>query len=184
MHRSHRSNAAAHTHAQIPSFQCCRPHAVCVRHTHVRSVAEAGCLSEYSTVCQFCFHTYVPRPTYIHVQFLVLLHGARTTAQTTIATVHRACLPPASYSTTTLLPSSSSSSGHTLRVSMIVLRIFLCVIQHCHTVPPVLSTVRQRQQQAGYYARVEDPRCTLCTTVVFVVVVSGIDLCTRTFRNV
>ena len=67
----------------------------------------------------------------IPVHVSVLLQGTRTTAQTTIATVHRACLPPASYSTTTLLP-SSSSSGHTLRVSMIVLRILLCVIQHCH----------------------------------------------------
>ena len=29
-------------HALIPSFQSCRPHAVGVRHTHVRSVVEAG----------------------------------------------------------------------------------------------------------------------------------------------
>ena len=50
---------------------------------------------------------------YTLLHLFVLLHGARTTAQTSIATVHRACLPSASYSTTAL---SSSSSGHTLGV--------------------------------------------------------------------
>ena len=57
--------------------------------------------------------------------FFVLVHGARTTAQTTIAAVHRSCVPTASYSTT-LLP-SSSSSGRTLRVWMIV----CCGYQSC-----------------------------------------------------
>ena len=33
------------------------------------------------------------------------------------------------------------------------------------TAPAVLSTVRQQQQQAGYYARVEYPRCTLGASV-------------------
>ena len=102
--------------------------------------------------------------------FFVLLHRAQTTSQTTISTEHRACLPPASYTTTTLLPGSSSccsnSSGHTLRVSMIVLRKLLCVVQHCHC-----SSRAQHSGAAAAAGRVlrlcmyvEDPRCTPSTT--------------------
>ena len=111
-------------------FQRCRPHAVRVRHTHARSVAVAGCVCR--SIPPSANFVFICTEADVHpVHFFVLLHGARTTAQTAIGTVHRACLPPASYSTTTLLP-SSSSSGHTFRVSMIVLRILLWVIQHCH----------------------------------------------------
>ena len=106
----------------------------------------------------------------------MLLHRAQTSAQTTIATVHRARLPPASYTTATLLP-SSSSSGYTLRVSMIVLRILLCVIQHCHcssgaqhSVPTAASAGRVLCAcgRSALYAQYH--------TVVFIVVVSAIGL--------
>ena len=113
-------------HAQVPSFERCRPQAVRVRHIHVRSVAVAGCVGRsIPPSARFVFIQMYPG-WYIPVHF-VLLHRAQTTAQTTTATAHRACLPPASYITTTLLP-SSSSIGHTLRVSMIVLRILMYVI--------------------------------------------------------
>ena len=90
----------------------------------MRSVAFFGwlCSSEYFTVCQGLFSCLGTQSDVYPCTFLfVLLHWARTTAQATISTVHRAFLPPASYSTTTLLP-SSGSSGHTLRVSMIEVR--------------------------------------------------------------
>ena len=53
----------------------------------------------YVSVNKFCLFShllllYVAPPT---VHFLVLVHEARTTSQTAIAAVHRACLPPAPY---------------------------------------------------------------------------------------
>ena len=93
----------------------------------------------------------------------------------------RACSPPASSSTTTLLPGSE----HTLRVSMIVPHICLCVIQPCHcsssaehSAPTAASS-----SKAGYYAYVEDPRCIRSTTEVLVVCQRR-RFCPSTFRNV
>ena len=60
--------------------------------------------------------------------------------------------------------------------------MLLCVIQHCHC-----SSCAQHSAPTAAAGRVlcasGNPRCTLSTTVVFVVVVSCIGLCTRTFRN-
>ena len=77
----------------------------------------------------FFFRAYVTRLTY-----RCFLHGARPTAQTTVAAVHRACLPLADYNTTTLPPSS------TLRVWLIVLWLValseMTAIDHVTTPPP------------------------------------------------
>ena len=59
------------------------------------------------------FHAYIP------VHFVLLLHGARTTAQTTVAKIHTASLPPITYSTKTML----LSCGHTLPKRKLVLRL-------------------------------------------------------------
>ena len=110
----------------------------------MRRIAVPGCFcrslqSAILLLPDLFSYVYVPRLTKIAVHF-VLLHGARTTAQIQKATVHRDCLPPAYYSTTLLLP-SINSSGHTLRVWMIVLRLLKSIhrrfsTDHLTTPPP------------------------------------------------
>ena len=112
-----------------------------VRHTHMPSIAVDVCL--YRSLPSV-FHRLPEKKTYVRTQphylylFLHLLHVARPTAQTTTAAVHRAFLPRSSYNTTILLL-SSSSSGHTLRVWMIVLGLFIVDLSGTsidHLIPP------------------------------------------------
>ena len=94
-------------HAQIPSLQSCRPHAVRVRYTHVRSrVAVAGCVGAcrpYYTVCHI--FVFLPTVTCIPVHYFVLLYGP----------------PPDNNIGRT--SSFLRFTPHTLRVWMIVLRL-------------------------------------------------------------
>ena len=152
MHKSHRYNAAAYT-------PCVCDTPIYMRSISLRLVVFIGACRPYSTVCltrDKIFSSYIHDQADVPVHLFVCVarstaHGPDNTA------VHRACLPPASYTTTTLLP--SSSRAHTLCVWTIVYTmvvdspetaidhlitpchpslcccffwVLLCVIQHWH----------------------------------------------------
>ena len=120
MHRFHRSNAAAHT--------------PCVCDTPMCAVLL------WLVVFVVVFHRPPDFSSYVCTQAVMSLYICCAAAQ---STDHRPDNNSDSSAQSLLTSSflhdhnhaalpSSSSSGHTLHVSMIVLRILLCVIQHCH----------------------------------------------------
>ena len=105
------------------------------------AVLFVGACCPYSTVCLTRYHTfsYVRIQADVPVRWFVFVARSTAHGPDNKIAVQRACLPPDSYGTTTLLP-SSSSRGHTLRVWAIVCTMVAdlskTAIDHSTTLPP------------------------------------------------